>query len=97
MMINMLLSIYCSSASLRDGCGQCCLVKIEDEDTACLRVHPRAEGRGLAWWHPLVLGDPETVHEAGVSVGTKRRVYTRPSRARIKRMIKIVPTSPEGP
>lgn len=102
--------------SLCDGCGRCCLVKLEDEDTAevlytdvactllddgtcrcrdypnrqakvsdCVRLTPEAvrsltwlpktcgyrivaEGRDLPWWHPLVSGDPETVHAVGISV-----------------------------
>jgi uncharacterized cysteine cluster protein YcgN (CxxCxxCC family) len=101
--------------SLCDGCGQCCLLKVEDEDTgrifltelACRLLDLRscrcrdygnrhasvpdcvvidkdnvrgiswlpescayrrlAEGRGLEWWHPLVSGDPDTVHHAGIS------------------------------
>jgi uncharacterized cysteine cluster protein YcgN (CxxCxxCC family) len=102
--------------SLCDGCGLCCLIRFEDEDTGEIiptRVHcrlfdstlcrcsnyaerkahvpdcikltpgniddllwmPRScayrrlhEGRGLADWHPLISGDPESVHRAGVSV-----------------------------
>jgi uncharacterized cysteine cluster protein YcgN (CxxCxxCC family) len=26
------------------------------------------EGKPLFWWHPLVSGDPDTVHRAGVSI-----------------------------
>ncbi len=105
--------------ALCDGCGQCCLHKLEDVDTGdialtdvacryldlgacrcgdyanrktnvpdCVQLTPAtaraltwlpetcayrlvATGQPLAWWHPLVSGDPNTVHEAGISVRGK--------------------------
>ena len=102
--------------SLCDGCGLCCLVKLEDEDTGqvyttdvsctlmdgetcrckdyehrfervsdCLKIDLTAvanlhwlpstcayrligEGRDLYWWHHLVSGSFETVHQAGISI-----------------------------
>ena len=103
--------------ALCDGCGKCCLIKLEDEDSGAVaytRVACRlldlgtcrcgnyplrrqlvpgcvtldrdtlegaldwmpatcayrlvAEGRDLEPWHPLISGDPESVHRAGVSL-----------------------------
>jgi uncharacterized cysteine cluster protein YcgN (CxxCxxCC family) len=102
--------------SLCDGCGRCCLHKLQDEDSGLLfytnvacrqldRQHCRcrnypqrltivpdclalaaddqdrfgwlpsscayrrlANGQSLDWWHPLLSGDPDTVHQAGISV-----------------------------
>ncbi|MEM7695017.1 MAG: YcgN family cysteine cluster protein [Pseudomonadota bacterium] len=102
--------------ALCDGCGRCCLNKLEDADTGeiahtnvacalfdagtcrckdyarrtetipdCVQLTPEdvrtlpwlpatcayrllAEGEPLRWWHPLVSGDAQTVHLAGVSV-----------------------------
>jgi uncharacterized cysteine cluster protein YcgN (CxxCxxCC family) len=103
--------------ALCDGCGKCCLIKLEDEETgavhytsvACRLLDLKtcrcgnyalrrqlvpgcvslnrdtleealdwmpdtcayrlvAEGRELADWHPLISGDPESVHAAGVSM-----------------------------
>ena len=102
--------------SLCDGCGKCCLHKLEDADTGevhytnvacrlldlgacrcsnyanrkrlvpdCVKLTPQkiddlhwmpatcayrliADGRDLFDWHPLVSGDPQSVHRAGVSI-----------------------------
>jgi uncharacterized cysteine cluster protein YcgN (CxxCxxCC family) len=102
--------------SLCDGCGRCCLIRFEDEDTGevvptrvscrlldtqtcqctryrhrkryvpdCIKLTPQNvgelkwmpqscayrrlwEGKGLASWHPLVSGDPESVVRAGISM-----------------------------
>jgi uncharacterized cysteine cluster protein YcgN (CxxCxxCC family) len=105
--------------ALCDGCGRCCLLKIEDEDSGdlyytnvvckfhdsercrctayrqrselvpdCIKVTPEvareqkwlpdtcayrllAEGKALFDWHPLISGDPDSVHQAGISVRDK--------------------------
>jgi uncharacterized protein len=102
--------------ALCDGCGKCCLHKLEDADSGevyptnvacklldrrsgrcrdypnrrsfvpdCVRLTAksvrgidwlpstcayrlRGEGRPLEPWHPLISGDQESVHAAGVSV-----------------------------
>jgi uncharacterized cysteine cluster protein YcgN (CxxCxxCC family) len=102
--------------SLCDGCGLCCLIRFEDEDTGeitptrvacklfdaelcrctdyaarkrhvpdCIKLTPHNiddmmwmprscayrrvhEGKSLPDWHPLITGDPESTHKAGVSV-----------------------------
>ena len=102
--------------SLCDGCGLCCLIRFEDEDSGkitptwvacklfdsqtcrcsnyadrnrhvpdCIKLTPHNiaalpwmplscayrrlhEGKDLPNWHPLVTGDPESVHDAEVSV-----------------------------
>lgn len=105
--------------ALCDGCGWCCLHKLEDFDTGevsytsvacrlldlygcrcaayaertclvedCLTLTPQMvsecawlpetcayrlvlEGKPLPWWHPLISGSPETVHDAGMSLRDK--------------------------
>jgi uncharacterized cysteine cluster protein YcgN (CxxCxxCC family) len=55
------------------NCVHLSIDKIDDfhwlPDTCAYRV--LAEGKELAWWHPLVSGNPETVAEAGITVTGK--------------------------
>lgn len=51
-----------------------------------------SEGRDLLWWHPLVSGDPETVHIANASA----RGRTRPEgRLKMPGLIKRITQWPE--
>jgi len=136
--------------SLCDGCGRCCLEKLEDEDSGriyythvacrlfdagrctcrdyanrsakvpdCVRLTPDnvrtlkwlppscayrlvAEGRDLHWWHPLVSGDPDTVHEAGVSVrgrvvGTETEIAADDLEHHIVRWPRLLPKRARRP
>lgn len=67
-------SCRCSKYSKRFSLMADC-IEITPETTATIKWLPvscayrrLAEGRDLAWWHPLVSGDPNTVHQAGISV-----------------------------
>jgi uncharacterized cysteine cluster protein YcgN (CxxCxxCC family) len=54
-------------------------------ETCAYRV--LAEDGDLAWWHPLVSGDPDTVHQAGISV---RGWVTSEERARVHTMYRYI-------
>lgn len=64
----------CSAYTERSRLMPTCLVLTPDL-VRQLRWMPKtcayrlvAEGKDLEWWHPLVSGSPNTVHEAGISV-----------------------------
>ncbi len=54
-----------------------------------------AEGRDLYWWHPLVSGDPDTVHQAGISA--RGRVVSEATVAEDKVEERIVAWPTERP
>ncbi len=64
----------CSSYKDRARLVPTCLV-LDADLVQQLRWMPKtcayrliAEGKDLEWWHPLVSGDPNSVHAAGISV-----------------------------
>ncbi len=52
-----------------------------------------AKGEDLRWWHPLVSGDPETVHAANVSV--RGKVRNEKPRQSMKSLLMAITKWPE--
>ena len=53
-----------------DDCVRADPAKPQDHHLAAavVRLRPLVRRQNLYWWHPLVSGDPNSVHAAGVSV-----------------------------
>ena len=67
-------SCQCKNFSKRTDLVDDC-IELTKEKLASLKWLPQScayrlldEGKDLHWWHPLVSGDPNSVHTAGISV-----------------------------